>query len=81
MIRRLFIATIMSAVPAIAGPALAEKPAAATGGKSVGQLIEQCMQDIERGHTAGRKMTLQQRMTAEAQCRARAEAELANAKK
>lgn len=58
---------------ALAGPALASD--AAKKQKTVGELIEACMQQLERGHTAGRRMTPQQRMTAEAQCRARAESE------
>jgi hypothetical protein len=45
--------------------------------KTVGQLISECMQEIEKGRTAGRKMSQQQRMVAEGQCRARAEAEIA----
>lgn len=58
---------------ALAGPALASD--AAKKPKTVGELIEACMQQLERGHTAGRRMTQQQRMIAEAQCRARAESE------
>lgn len=58
---------------ALAGPALASD--AAKKQKTVGELIEACMQQLERGHTAGRRMTQQQRMIAEAQCRARAESE------
>lgn len=60
---------------ALAGPALASD--AAKKPKTVGELIEACMQQLERGHTAGRKLTQQQRMLAEAQCRARAESETA----
>ncbi|WP_300301863.1 hypothetical protein [Ferrovibrio sp.] len=56
------------AAPGMASDA-AKKP------KTIGEKIEICMQQMERGHTAGRRMTPQQRMTAEAQCRARAESE------
>ena len=45
--------------------------------KTVGELISECMQEIEKGKTAGRKLSQQQRMVAEAQCRARAESEAA----
>lgn len=45
--------------------------------KTLGQLISECMQEVEKGRTAGRKLSPQQRMVAEAQCRARAEAEMA----
>lgn len=45
--------------------------------KTVGELISECMQEIEKGRTAGRKLSQQQRMVAEAQCRARAESEAA----
>ncbi|WP_298725624.1 hypothetical protein [uncultured Ferrovibrio sp.] len=49
--------------------------------KSAGQLIGECMRELDRGQSVGRrKMTPQQRMTAEAQCRARAEAAIADRK-
>lgn len=66
------IVTMLAGV--IAGPAMAGNHAAKP--KTIGQLIDECVRDVERGHTVGRKMTPQQRMTLEAQCRARAEAEL-----
>lgn len=53
-------------------------PAGAKSKKTLGQLISECMQEVEKGKTAGRKLSPQQRMVAEAQCRARAEAEMAN---
>lgn len=71
------IATLLAGL--CAAPAMAAD--LANKQKTAGQLIEECMRDLERGQTAGRKkMTPQQRMTAEAQCRARAEAELASQK-
>ena len=60
--------------PALAGN---HKTGQAGKPKTVGELISECMQEIERGKTAGRKLSQQQRMVAEAQCRARAEAEAA----
>ena len=67
-------ATLLAAVattPALAGnhQGKSDKP------KSVGELISECMRDIEKGKTAGRMLSAQQRMVAEAQCRARAESE------
>lgn len=62
----------------IAMPAMAVEPAKP---KTVAARIEACMQGIERNHTAGRVMTKQQRMLAEMQCRAAAEAELTKSDK
>lgn len=60
-------------------PALAGNHQAKPGKpKTVGELISECMREVEKGKTAGRKLSQQQRMVAEAQCRARAESEAAS---
>ncbi len=70
-------ATLLAA--ASTAPALADNGNTAPAGKpkSLGELISECMHEIEKGRTAGRKLSQQQRMVAEAQCRARAESEVA----
>ncbi|HLT76723.1 MAG TPA: hypothetical protein VKZ87_04990 [Ferrovibrio sp.] len=45
--------------------------------KTLGELIAACMRDMEKTRTGGHGLTPQQRMIAEAQCRAKAEAEMA----
>ncbi len=57
---------------AVGGP-LAATVAQAQTSSSTGAAIEACMRDIRSGLRAGQKLTEQQRMVAEAQCRARAE--------
>lgn len=63
----LIAALIATTMPARAGQAAATDRAT---------LIENCMRDIRTGQKAGQKMTNGQRMIAEDQCRARAEAAL-----
>lgn len=46
---------------------------AAQAQDSIAAATEACMKDLRAGLKAGQKMTEQQRMVAEAQCRARAE--------
>lgn len=74
------VALLASLMPAPGSNAHAQSKPATDAAKSLGQLIDECMRDVERGHTMGRKLTPQQRMTAETQCRARAEAEIADRK-
>lgn len=79
--RALATAALLASLTSAPGStALAQSKPTAGQAKSLGQLIDECMRDVERGHTMGRKLTPQQRMTAETQCRARAEAELADRK-
>jgi hypothetical protein len=63
---RIFVLALLIAAAAAfqAGVAQAQTSAAA---------IEDCMRELRSGLKAGQKMTEQQRMLAEAQCRARAE--------
>lgn len=56
---------IATGSPFLAAPAQAQS--------AVSTAIEACMRDLRSGLKAGQKMTEQQRMVAEAQCRARAE--------
>lgn len=63
----LVAALIATAMPARAGQATATDRAT---------LIEACMREIRAGQKAGQTMTNGQRMIAEEQCRARAEAAL-----
>ena len=63
----LVAALIATAMPGRAGQATATDRAA---------LIEDCMREIRAGQKAGQTMTNGQRMIAEEQCRARAEAAL-----
>lgn len=51
----------------------AGSPFAAQAQDSTAAAIEACMRDIRSGLKAGQKLTEQQRMVAETQCRARAE--------
>lgn len=48
-------------------------PATPTQAQSTAAAIEACMKEIRSGLKAGQKLTEQQRMVAETQCRARAE--------
>lgn len=54
----------------------AQTPASAKGQPSRAEIIEACMKDMQASNRPGQKntMTPMQRMTAEEQCRARAEA-------
>lgn len=54
----------------IVGPSVARQAQAQT---STAAAIEDCMKQVRTGLKAGQKLTEQQRMVAEAQCRARAE--------
>jgi hypothetical protein len=67
MRRRIFISALLIAVaaPFQAGMAQAQTSTAAA--------IEACMREVRSGLRAGQKLTEQQRMLAETQCRARAE--------
>lgn len=67
--RAALVAAVLAGIGAT--PVYAGKP------KSVGELISECMQEVEKSRTAGRKLSAQQRMVAETQCRARAESEAA----
>lgn len=68
------IAVIVSALfLIIAAEAVAQK---ATPAKSEGELIGECMRDLQKNLKAGRRMSEQQRMVAEQQCRASARTKL-----
>ena len=58
---------------AASGPFVAIAPVQAQGNPNA-VAIENCMKEIRSGLKAGQKLTEQQRMVAEEQCRARAEA-------
>lgn len=51
-------------------------PGVSAWGKTRAELIEDCISEIRSGLKAGQTMTNAQRMLAEEQCRARAEAQL-----
>jgi hypothetical protein len=59
------LSAVLIAAPFVTVPAQAQD--------SVAAATEACMRDIRSGLKAGQKMTEQQRMVAETQCRARAE--------
>jgi len=62
-------------LPLLTAPVQAQQMAQAN---SRAAIIEACMKDVRSGLKAGQKLTEQQRMVAEEQCRARAEAAQAN---
>lgn len=66
--RRLALSFVILLASATALPALAQNNASAAAEQ------EACMRDLRASLKAGQKMTAQQRMVAEEQCRARAEA-------
>lgn len=73
--RRFFLTPAL--MLALAAPmAGAQTPASAKGQPGRAEIIEACMKDMQASNRPGQKntMTPMQRMTAEEQCRARAEA-------
>lgn len=58
----------------LAGPALAQAGASAAQEKTRGALVEACLKEVRGGLRPGQKQTAHQRMQAEEQCMARAEA-------
>lgn len=68
-----FALTLLVAAPVVVANAVAQESNAA--------VIEACMKEVRAGLKAGQKLTEQQRMVAETQCRARAEQAAHPAKK